>query len=330
MNLQNRIQLLQELKSYLQNPDEEWEQIVVRSGQVNGWFTPEFIQIAVDNIVDEFLDETKMKEWLSKYNLIEKENPSLIGLVMAGNIPLVGFHDFLCIFVSGHRQAIKLSSKDTLLFTHLLKKMNEFNPAIADVVSIAEQLKNCDAYIATGSNNSATHFEYYFGKYPHIIRRNRTSVAILDGTESEEQLNALADDIHLFFGLGCRNVTKIYVPEGYDFVPFLKACKRYHHFLDHHKYKNNFDYYLTILLMNNQYYMSSESLILIESENLFSPISQLSYSYYQDRTNLMNDLRIHPDIQCIVGEQVAFGAAQCPMLSQYADGVDTMQFLQQL
>ncbi|MFM2361061.1 MAG: hypothetical protein RLY16_3054, partial [Bacteroidota bacterium] len=219
MNLQNRIQLLQELKSYLQNPDEEWEQIVVRSGQVNGWFTPEFIQIAVDNIVDEFLDETKMIEWLSKYNLIEKENPSLIGLVMAGNIPLVGFHDFLCIFVSGHRQAIKLSSKDTLLFTHLLKKMNEFNPAIADVVSIAEQLKNCDAYIATGSNNSATHFEYYFGKYPHIIRRNRTSVAILDGTESEEQLNALADDIHLFFGLGCRNVTKIYVPEGYDFVP---------------------------------------------------------------------------------------------------------------
>jgi hypothetical protein len=247
---------------------------------------------------------------------------------MAGNIPLVGFHDFLSVFISGHMQTIKLSSKDDVLLKHVVDKLFEWHSPLYDRIIFADMLKGCDAYIATGSNNSARYFDYYFGRYPSIIRRNRTSVAVLKGNENEEQLSSLADDVHLYFGLGCRNVTKIYVPPGYDFVPLLNAFKKYNYFSDHTKYKNNYDYNLALLIMNNVFYMTNENILLVENENIFSPIAQLNYSFYNDEISLSEILKKDETVQCIVGEgNIEFGKSQHPSLFNYADGIDTMQFL---
>ncbi|MDQ6758028.1 MAG: acyl-CoA reductase, partial [Bacteroidota bacterium] len=227
-----------------------------------------------------------------------------------------------------HRQTIKLSSKDDILLKHITDKLFEWHPALHHKIVFADMLKGCDAYIATGSNNSARYFDYYFGRYPNIIRRNRTSVAVLKGNENEEQLINLADDVLLFFGLGCRNVTKIFVPEGYDFVPLLNAFKKYNYFSDHSKYKNNYDYNLALLIMNNAFYMTNESILLLENENIFSPIAQLNYSFYNNEKPLLQTLQKDKTIQCIVGEgNVEFGKTQNPSLFEYADGIDTMQFL---
>ena len=328
MNLQNRIELLQKLKKYLEENEMEWQEVKSKATAYNGWFIPEFIELAVQNICSEFLAQDKLEKWAAYYHLDDNITGKNIGLVMAGNIPLVGFHDLLCVFISGHNQVIKLSSKDDVLLKHLVQKLYSWDISIQNCVSFAEMLKGCDAYIATGSNNSARYFEQYFAKYPSIIRRNRTSVAILDGTESTDELEKLSDDVHLYFGLGCRNVTKIFVPKGYDFVPLLKAFDKYKYFGDHHKYKNNYDYQLSIALMNNIYYMTNESTLMIESEELFSAISQLNYSFYEDAEKVKDTLKENKDVQCIVGHgNVPFGKAQQPGLSDYADGVDTMQFL---
>ena len=328
MNLQKRLELLQKLKNYLDENGEEWQEVKHKAAAYNGWFIPEFIDVAVQNICSEFLNQEKLEKWTNHYHLDDNITGKNIGLVMAGNIPLVGFHDFLCVFVSGHNQTIKLSSKDDVLLKHLVQKLYNWNDAVKNNISLAEMLKGCDAYIATGSNNSARYFEQYFAKYPSIIRRNRTSVAILDGTESIEELNKLSDDVHLFFGLGCRNVTKIFVPEGYDFVPLLRAFDKYKYFADHNKFKNNYDYQLSIALMNNIYYMTNDNTLLIESEEIFSAISQLNYSFYKEVKKIESALKENNDVQCITGHKhVAFGSAQQPGLFDYADGLDTMQFL---
>ena len=195
-------------------------------------------------------------------------------------------------------------------------------------ICFAENLKGCDAYIATGSNNSERYFDYYFGKYPNIIRRNRTSVAVLEGNETNDELELLTDDIHLYFGFGCRNVTKLYVPEGYDFIPLLKALEKYNHFADFHKYKNNYDYNLALLLMNSKFFMSNESVLLTENESVFSPPSQVNYEFYTDKKTVTEILQADENIQCIVGNGfIDFGHSQSPLLTDYADGVDTMNFL---
>jgi hypothetical protein len=328
MNLQNRIELLQKLKNYLEDNDSEWQEVKANATAHNGWFIPGFIDLAVQNICTAFLDAGKLTTWANHYHLDDNINGKNIGLVMAGNMPLVGFHDFLCVFVSGHTQTIKLSGKDDVLLKHLVQKLYSWDISVQNYISFAEMLRGCDAYIATGSNNSARYFEQYFAKYPSIIRRNRTSAAILNGKETEEELDKLSDDIHLFFGLGCRNVTKIFVPAAYDFVPLLKAFDKYKYFADHHKYKNNYDYQLSIALMNNIYYMTNESTLLIESEEIFSAISQLNYSFYDNAEKVTALLKDNLDVQCIVGQQhIPFGQAQQPGLFDYADGVDTMQFL---
>jgi hypothetical protein len=254
-----------------------------------------------------------------------------VGIVMAGNIPLAGFHDFLSVFVSGHRQIIKPSSKDFELIAKMVKMLAQWNPEVNEVVKIADQQKGCDAYIATGSNNSSRYFEYYFSKYPHIIRRNRTSVAILSGNETIADLEALADDVYLYFGLGCRNVTKLYVPTNYDFLPLLEAFKKYNWLADNSKYKNNYDYQLAIMIINKIYYMTNGSLLLQENTGLFSPISQLHYEFYSDLNNVYAQLNNNQDIQCVVGnDNIAFGQAQRPALNDYADKADILQFLLEL
>lgn len=332
MNLQHRIDLLVRLGQYILADGEEWKAAKEKASYENGWFIPAFIDLSARAIAHFFLQPEILSNWAAKYSLPNEDTTSKkIGIVMAGNIPLVGFHDFLSVFISGHSAIIKPSSKDQTLIKHLAQKIIDWQAKAAAHIQFAEILKDCDAYIATGSNNSSRYFEYYFSKYPNIIRKNRTSVAILTGRETSIELEKLADDVHLYFGLGCRNVTKIYVPEGYDFIPLLGAFKKYSYLADHHKYKNNFDYNLAIQLLNKKYYMTNGSILLIEEPALFSPISQLNYEFYADKAKLTRTLKNNPELQCVAGEgNIDFGNAQSPSISDYADGVDTLNFLSRL
>jgi Acyl-CoA reductase (LuxC) len=339
MNLQMRIERAAQLGEYILSDTAEWQETKHKASLTNPWFTPEFIDLAAGNIAKNFLDEEKLQNWTSSYKR-ESVDPKKIGIVMAGNIPLVGFHDFLSVFISGHRSIIKASSKDEILIKHLVHQLTVWsadrrtpseNKEFTEPIVFQEMLKGCDAYIATGSNNSARYFEYYFKKYPHIIRRNRTSVAVLDGNETITELEKLADDVHLYFGMGCRNVTKIYVPKGYDFIPMLSAFKKYDHFKDHNKYKNNYDYNLALHILNGKFYMSNESIILLENPAIFSPISQLNYEFYTDKNVIAKNLTVMDDLQCAVGhDYIPFGLAQIPSLTDYADGIDTLNFLTKL
>lgn len=329
MNLQQRIDLLKRLGEYILSADNQWAAAKERAFRENGWFTPDFIELSVKNIAHGFLNAAGLSAWATQYGIpAVTAQPKNVGIVMAGNIPLVGFHDFLCVLMSGHRQTIKPSSKDEVLIRHLVDQLHSWAPATQSLIELQPMLKGCDAYIATGSNNSSRYFDYYFAKYPHIIRRNRTSVAILDGNETVAELALLADDVYQYFGLGCRNVTQLYVPEGYDFVPLLETFKKYHSLADHHKYRNNYDYQLALLILNKSYYMTNGSIILHENSSPFSPISQLHYSFYQDEQAVAASLSNNADIQCIVGKKwLPFGQSQQPGLTDYADGVDTLQFL---
>ena len=331
MTLQQRIDLLVKLGNYMQNNSHEWAAVKEQAARMNPWFVPEFIEMASKNIIGEFLQRDKLENWVTKYDVpAENKKPVIVGIVMAGNIPMVGFHDMLCIFITGHIQIIKLSSKDDLLIKHLVFVLYEWEPAILNYISFAENMKGCDAYIATGSNNSGRYFEYYFAKYPHIIRRNRTSVAIIDNTESPEELEKLADDIQTYFGLGCRNVTKLYVPENYNFEGLLKALNKYEHYEDFHKYRHNYDYQLALLMMGNKFYMTNGTVLLSKNSSLFTAVSQVNYEYYNNKEEL-EPLQNNPDIQCIVGHNaVPFGRSQQPALTDYADGIDTMKFAMSL
>lgn len=305
---------------------EDFKNLIQLSQSHNGWYTPKNVYFTIDSW-SKALTEKNIEIWIYNYNF-KNIKPKNVGIILAGNIPLVGFHDFLCVFISGHKQTIKLSSKDDILLKHLVDKMIEWEPAVKDYIKFAELLKGCDAYIATGSNNSARYFHQYFSKYPNIIRRNRTAVGILTGNETTEELDLLSDDVHQYFGLGCRNVTHLFVPAGYDFVPLLRAFDKYKYFEDHHKFKNNYDYQLSIALLNNIFYMTNGSALLLENDAIFSAISQLNYSFYEDEKKVLDRLTGNEDIQCICSHLgIAFGQAQFPALMDYADGVDTMQFL---
>ncbi len=329
MNLEERTSLLRKLALYLDNKDnKELNEVKQTAFEKNKWFTIEFINLALKNIVTQYLDEEKLRSWVEHYRLDNNVSPKTIGVVMAGNIPLVGFHDFLSVFISGHHQHIKLSEKDEVLLKHILEVMTQWNQEVADVVEVMPMLKGCDAYIATGSNNSSRYFNYYFGRFPSVIRSNKTSVAVLDGTETPEELALLADDVYTYFGLGCRNVTKVYVPKGYDFIPLIEAFKKYDYFADHTKYKNNYDYNLALFLMNNHFYMSNESIVLNENDNIFSAVSVLHYSFFEDKKLIDQGLLGLENVQCIVGHgHLPFGSSQVPSLFDYADGIDTVQFL---
>jgi hypothetical protein len=340
MVLKERIALMTRLGNYLGENTESWQQAKNRASQQNPWFTEEYIDTAINNIRDGFLKEEALQNWLKDFPAPgNTAKAPQLGLVMAGNIPLVGFHDFLAAFLAGLRLKIKLSSKDKALWETIFQLLYQWEPQCLNQIETAEQLKGCDAYIATGSNNSARYFEFYFQKYPHIIRRNRTSAAILSGQESPLELEKLSDVIGLYFGMGCRNVTKIFVPENYNFEPLIHALNKYGSHIDHNKYKNNYDFQLAIYLLNRIPYMSSNSILLIPSDNLFAPVSVLHYETYSDANPLLETLSENDSLQCLIGAQqyfrqdarlTPFGTAQKPGLTQYADQVDTLAFLKEV
>jgi hypothetical protein len=333
MNVRERIEALVALGDYMAGTSNTWQEARQRAYGANGWFVPEFIDLAARNIVTHYLTREVLTAFVDRYAIQEHNgDPRNVGIVMAGNIPMVGFHDLLCTFLAGHIANIKPSTKDEVLIKHLVEQLSQINGAAAPYFAMRDMLKGCDAYIATGSNNTSRYFDHYFGKYAHIIRRNRTSVALLRGDEGSDELEKLADDVHQYFGLGCRNVTKLYVPRDYDFVPLLQAFRKYSYFEDHHKYKNNYDHNLALHIMNNRHYMTNgSSVLLVEDPSLFSAIAQLHYSYYDDAAQVEESLAGSPDLQCIVGRgHTPFGMAQQPDVGTFADGVDTMEFLLKL
>jgi hypothetical protein len=327
MNLQARIKGFVALGHQLSDPNNTlFNEAKLEAYRQNAWFLPEFIDQAILQIREQFLQQTALEAWTAGYPSISNEATNLkVGIVMAGNIPLVGFHDLLSTLIAGHTAIVKRSSKDQVLMDFIIKSLIHIDPKFEAQILVQEQLKNCDAYIATGGNTAGNYFEYYFGKFPHIIRKNKTSIAILDGSETLSELAALADDCMLYYGMGCRNVTQIWVPEGYDFIPFLNALKKYNYFLDQHKYKHNYDYQLALLMMGKKLYMDSGGVLMSENPSPFSAISQIHYQQY--KLGAMPKLNMD-EIQCVVGKnQLPFGSLQKPLLAQYADGVDSLAFL---
>jgi hypothetical protein len=330
MNIQARIDAFFTLgDKYLTDTNQSFLDTKWKANNQNSWFQPEFIDQSTKQIVQQFLQHPQLLAWSQLYPSIAQIPTGIkVGIVMAGNIPMVGFHDLLSVLIAGHTAVVKLSSKDTVLMQFVIDALIDIDPQFKDLIIVQEQLKNCDAYIATGSNNAGQFFEQYFGKYPNIIRKNKTSVAILDGTETTEELDLLADDMMLYFGMGCRNVTQVWVPTGYDFIPLLTALKKYSYLSDEHKFKNNYDYQLALLMMNRQFYMDADGILMSENPSPFAAISQIHYQYYAPGTKPTLNSQ---DIQCVVGKDyLTFGSLQKPSLSQYADGVDTLAFLSTL
>ncbi|MEO1514854.1 MAG: acyl-CoA reductase [Bacteroidota bacterium] len=337
LSLEDRIQTLVELGNRLDAKDDALQSAVHRASVHNQWFTKDNIGRALTAIRTEFLQEQKLRDWVADYDFPETEAPSRVGLVLAGNIPLVGFHDVLSVYLAGHRSLIKLSEKDKQLMPLLLDILVDINPKTKPYFELIDRLSGFDAVIATGSDNSSRYFESYFGKYPSIIRKNRASLAILDGTESREELEQLGHDVFSYFGLGCRNVSKIMVPEGYAFEPLLEALYTHKEIILHNKYKNNFDYNYTLYILNKVPHMANGCILLIEDASLHSRIASLHYEYYRDQADLEAKVKAQQErIQCVVSakakdfvEVLPFGTAQQPGLTDYADGVDTLAFLTQ-
>jgi hypothetical protein len=303
----------------------------------NEWFTKEHIKYSLRAIADT-LSEENIKTWLSKYPNLENVTKKKVGVVTAGNIPLVGFHDFLCVLMAGYELVIKMSSKDDRLLKGIIALLISENAEFENLIRFEEEkLKDFDAIIATGSDNTSKYFEYYFGKYPNIIRRNRNSVAVLTGEESDHELNGLADDIMMYFGLGCRNVSKLYLPAGYDIQKIFKVLYNYKHFVDHNKYSNNYTYNKSIYMMNKIPFWENGFAILKEDIGMASPISVIYFENYSSIDKIKDRLAIDKEnIQCVVTKDgivdgsIAFGQAQHPQLWDYADNVDTMKFLVKL
>jgi hypothetical protein len=296
----------------------------------NEWFTPEYVKTSINAVAAELTKENLIS-WTNDYpGLKEKLNPIKVGVIMAGNIPLVGFHDFLSVLISGNRLVAKTSSKDSDLIVYISNILCSINTGFREKIEFTEgTLANFDAVIATGSNNSSRYFEYYFGKYPNIIRKNRNSVAIIDGTETEAELRGLGEDIFLYFGLGCRNVSKIYIPAGYDFSEMINKWDSYTGIINHNKYANNYDFNKAVYLVNKEAFHDTGYLLLKEDNRISSPVSVLYYEYYNSQYAVEQQIELQKEkIQCVVGRHcVPFGQAQSPHLWDYADGIDTLEFL---
>ncbi len=312
-----------------------FEDLIQLSQSHNGWYTPEQVYFAIQSWA-EALTEENLNTWLAAYDL-KSVAPKTVGLILAGNIPLVGFHDFLSVLISGHKVLVKTSSNDQHLLPFLANYLIAVVPELKDSITFIEgKLENFDAVIATGSNNTARYFEYYFKDKPSIIRKSRNSIAVLDGQETKEQLIALGDDIFRYFGLGCRNVSKLFVPKGYDFKAFFEAIFEYQDVIHYEKYANNYDYNKAVFLMSNFKLLDNGFLTIKEDMSHASPISSVFYEYYENldevQIRLIADQEI---IQCVVSNElvknsIPFGTTQKPKLWDYADNIDTIDFLKRI
>jgi hypothetical protein len=303
------------------------ELAIERQVHHNGWFTEESVRTSLLNLGN-WLTREQLTNWTSSYSFTE--NPKIVAVIMAGNVPLVGFHDFICVLLSGNTAVCKLSSNDKTLLPAFSKHLIQFAPDLAQRIEFSEvKMGQIDAVIATGSDNSTRYFEQYFGQYPHVFRSNRTSIAVLTGEESPEELVNLGKDIFAYFGLGCRNVSHVLLPAGFEINRLFEAFYTLGDIINHHKYANNYDYNRAIMMMNLQNVLDNNFVLLRESKDLFSPLAMLHYQYYANQTELEAYLIENKDkIQAIVGrDYIPFGQAQCPKLTDFADGVDTMQFL---
>ncbi len=319
---------------------DSFAQLIKTAHHSNGWFTEDNVRNAINQIALS-LNESELLEWVAIYinKLSEPSSPKTVGIVMAGNIPLVGFNDFLCVLLSGNKALIKTSSNDHVLLPAIAEVLSSIEPRFNDQIEFAEnKLPPVDALIATGSDNTARHFEYYFKKHPKIIRHNRNSVGVLTGMEKEEELAELGKDIFQYFGLGCRNISKLYVPSNYNFNSFFTSIYKYKDVINNNKYGNNYEYNRTVFLMSKENKMLDNNfLILKEDSNINSPIGVLFFEYYED-INMVNEQlsRQKQLIQCVVSssekiqDALPFGQAQCPSLNDYADGIDTILFLTSL
>lgn len=298
----------------------------------NGWFSKENLAFAINGWI-ELLKPHIFNKWLSPYSINIKE-PKRVAIIMAGNIPLVGFHDFLSVLISGHKALVKQSSNDKHLLPYLAKYLEYVEPSFKGFITFSEnKLENFDAVIATGSNNTARYFEYYFKDKPSIIRNNRNSVAVLNGNESLEDMQALSNDILRYYGLGCRNVSKLYVPKNYNFDLFFEGIYHWHPIIEKKKYANNYDYNKAVYLMSEFDMLENGFLMIKEDKSAVSPIATVFYEYYENETHLKEKLLREKDsIQCIVSKgfienEIAFGNTQKPQLWDYADDVDSIEFL---
>ncbi|MDR2126376.1 MAG: hypothetical protein LBP63_06075 [Prevotellaceae bacterium] len=323
-------QLGDKLKAWLHNKNSctELNDAIIDAIAENEWFTVENIERMIFAISSQMLDAEKMQGWISKYEISEKL-PKRVGIIAAGNLPLIFFHDFICVLASKNIAVVKFSSKDKVLPECIISMLVEIEPQLAEYIQITEE-KNftADAVIATGSDNTIKFFEETFGNIPHVFRKSRTSFAILDGSETVDELELAGEDIFSFFGLGCRNVSKLFVPEHYDFTKFIRAMKKFSYIKKHEPYNNSYIYNKALLTINGNSFVDNDFWLLTENFDKFSPVSVV---YYQKYINLEPLKKLFSDeaehIQCIVNYSVAFGKSQQPQLSDYADGVDIMNFV---
>lgn len=309
----------------------QFKETIVKAEAENLWFKDKFIIYSLKNILH-FLNPKMLKDWINKYPVSSKLSEREIAVIMAGNIPLVSFHDMLCVIMSGHKLICKLSSKDKVLPKLVVRLLNDISPKFKNRIKVVEGKlpKKFDTVIATGSSNSARYFKSYFQHVPYIIRKNRTSLAVLIGDETKDDLQNLGKDIFTYYGLGCRNVSKLFIPKNFDIKKILDSWKQYEFVINNHKYANNYDYNRIILQMNNISHFDNGFAILKEDQTLFSPISVVHFQYYEKPKEIIDFIEKEKNnTQCIVGKnrKIGFGETQKPNLSDYADNVNTMDFL---
>ena len=336
MTVKDRIQALVRLG--LRIKDEEWLASVIPAAcAINNWFREDTIRQSLKAISEEFLAEDKLIEWLAKYDLVGL-TPKKIALILAGNIPAVGFHDVLCVLVSGHIASIKLSSKDSVLIKQMLVELVAIEPEFSSKIEYISRIDNIDGIIATGSNNTSLYFEHYFSKYPHIIRKNRKSVGVIYPSTTDEELRAIGKDILSYYGLGCRNVSKVYIHEDVDKAHIMEIWHEFKEVILHNKYKNNYDYNYTVYLLNQEDFLMNGALLLRPDPSLHSRIASVHYETFKEKTEVQQSLKeLEEELQCIVSAEtldelptVAPGMAQQPGLADYADHVDTIEFLKNI
>lgn len=326
-------QLGEQLRNTLNDNSTVFSDLLDKAEKSNPWFIEEFVRSAIIEWGSQ-LQSSNIEKWLSAYPALPNAGKKSVAIIMAGNIPLVGLHDLICVLIAGHKAICKISSKDSVLLKWIIGQIKEVIPEIAENIVIAEdKLENFDAVIATGSNNSSRYFEYYFGKYPNILRRNRNSLALLSGEETREDFMMLAHDIFHYFGLGCRSVSKVWVPEGFDFVKMIDSFESYSWLRNNHNYANNYEYNKALMLMNNIKHLDNGFILVRPESSLSSPIGVLHYETYTRLSLAVEKISKQKDeIQCVVSnisdtDSVPLGKSQQPELWDYADNVDTLKFL---